>query len=174
MGEENSQNKNREKETDISRYPSNFGPSSKKLALGLWLIEHKKQCLSFNGLDAEACVAQRVKVIRQSPMEVECSKWLCLVAVWGGSERPLSLVNNLLEVGAKPHAYGLARLVIFPFAHEPICKAGMQRIEGQHALRAQHPPELANRPLVVSAVHECHGRHHGVKGLIHEPGESAH
>ncbi len=42
MGEENSQNKNREKEADISRYPSNFGPSSKKLALGLWLIEHKK------------------------------------------------------------------------------------------------------------------------------------
>ncbi|MDD5291499.1 MAG: hypothetical protein PHZ04_05375 [Patescibacteria group bacterium] len=43
MEEKNLQNENQEKEVDISHFPSDFGPSSKKLALGLWLIENKKK-----------------------------------------------------------------------------------------------------------------------------------
>jgi hypothetical protein len=33
----------KEKEVDMGQYPVNFGPSDKKLALGLWLIENKKK-----------------------------------------------------------------------------------------------------------------------------------
>ncbi|MDD5031798.1 MAG: hypothetical protein PHR36_02005 [Patescibacteria group bacterium] len=43
MEEKKLPNENKEKEIDLSRYPSNFGPSSRKLALGLWIIEHRKR-----------------------------------------------------------------------------------------------------------------------------------
>ncbi|MDD5071813.1 MAG: hypothetical protein PHQ42_03700 [Patescibacteria group bacterium] len=40
---ENEKNEKQEKGADMNQYPSSFGPSDKKLALGLWLLENKRK-----------------------------------------------------------------------------------------------------------------------------------